>query len=85
MPKVNYTHWLHLLLRLEDNSNPLYLSLTPKFMPQGMFDRIRARIVYQNCPVEEQVYHIDLVDYVDMLQTLPIGTYRRTREARITW
>ena len=70
MPKVTYTHWSHLLFRLEDNCDPLYLSLTPRFTPQGTFECIRACIVYQNCPVEEQVYHIDLVDYVNVLQTL---------------
>ena len=83
MPKVNYTHWSCLLFRLEDCSDPVYLSLTPKFTPQGKFDRIRARIVYQNSPEEGQRYHIDLSDYVDVLQTIQHGT-QRVREERIT-
>ena len=76
MPKVKYTD-SHVLFRLQDNNNPLYLSLTPKFTPEGRCDRISARIVYQNCPVEQQTYHVDLVGYVDVLQPLPNKNWRK--------
>ena len=62
MPKVTYTNWSHLLFCLENNRDPLYLSLTPKFTPKGTFEHIKACIIYQSCPVEEQVFHIDLMD-----------------------
>ena len=78
MPKVNYNYTpSHVLFRLQDNSDPLYLSLTPKFTPEGKCDRISARIVYQNCPVERQTYHFDLVGYVDVLQPLRKKDWRK--------